>query len=232
MDSSQAKQQKDFYDGEFKTIVPKGMEENIRQFYFEKIYSILSANVPPKEGERLLEVGTGQGGIMERMVGAYPGCHFEGMDISQKNVEAAQKRGLNIYWGDANALDTSKRFDAIYGTAILHHLDDLPNFFKQVHAMLKPGGWVMFGPEPVWYAFVCVMYHRLRGNWPVEKGMMQISVSKLRKIMSPYFKDMRFYRHGTAFVYFSRRLGHLWNVTHCSKIPFLNDIYVYARRKD
>ncbi len=223
--------QQDFYDRRFQTIVSPQQAQTIRRFYVEKMIDILAENTVIDNGSRILEIGTGQGRIMEMMSEHFSRCHLEGIDISAKNVLASRAKGLKVDLNDANRLETTNHYDFIYGTAILHHLDDLSSFFASVFKMLKSKGSILFGPEPVWYALGYILYHKLRGSWDVERGMMKISATSLKRYLTAAgFSGIRIYRYGTPFMYFSKSLGRFWNMSRLSKIAFLNDIYIYAQK--
>ncbi len=223
--------QKNFYDRQFKKLASKAMEFNIRNFYFEKLVSILEEHKKPKEGDKLLELGVGEGLLMHKMAHRFNGCEYKGIDISEKNVETAKSLGLDVEVDDASDLHISGKFDLIYGTAILHHLDNLEFFFDNLLKSLHSDGVILFGAEPVYYEFFYIIYHLLRGSWHAEKGMLNISVRRLCYILSKGYKNIKVYRHGNPFVYAFTTLGKIWNFTGLSKIPFLNDIYIYAEKK-
>lgn len=111
-----------------------------------------------REGDWVLELGSGDGKNLSLMVGArhvpYRLC---GAEITLQGCRVARERlrvnGLN---GSSASLQVADGNRLPYGTAslngvvgfnILHHLD-LHASLREVHRVLKPGGWGLF-TEPV-----------------------------------------------------------------------------------
>jgi len=227
-----AKKQKEFYDYDFKTIAPPVVEENIRDFHFKKIVSILEQNkISLGMDAFALELGYGRGQMMKKMQKHFNHCKVRGFDISEKNIQFAKKEGLDAHVADAETVSINDKFDLIYGTSILHHLSDLPNFFNKISENLKKCGILLFGGEGLFYEFLYIILHKIRKYWEIEKGMLNISETCIKEYLSQEFEEIKIYRHGNAFAYSSRKLGNLWNALGLSKVPSINDIYIYAKKK-
>lgn len=95
-------------------------------------------------GDRVLEVGCGHGLHAVEYAQRF---HYTGIDISESLVEETRKRvdAVTDSWGvmqmDAHDLawDTN-RFDAVVGTAILHHLDRPREALLEWQRVVRPGG--------------------------------------------------------------------------------------------
>jgi len=72
----------------------------------------------PKPGERILDLGCGDGALTERLVAA--GASVLGIDHSPSMLDAARERGLDVRTGDARQLDFDTEFDAVFSNAVLH----------------------------------------------------------------------------------------------------------------
>lgn len=92
----------------------------------------------PKPGERILDLGCGDGALTEKLVAA--GADVLGVDASEAMVEAARRRGLNARQGDASKLDIDGGFDAVFSNAALHWMLDADAVVQGVHRALEPGG--------------------------------------------------------------------------------------------
>ena len=93
----------------------------------------------PQPGERILDLGCGDGALTEKLVSA--GCTVVGVDGSADMVQAAAKRGLDARVMDAYHLTFSQEFDAVFSNAALHWMSADPNAVIQgVRRALKPGG--------------------------------------------------------------------------------------------
>jgi trans-aconitate methyltransferase len=92
----------------------------------------------PQPGERVLDLGCGDGVLTEKIVAA--GCRVVGIDASQAFVSAARARGLDARMADARDLEFQAEFDAVFSNAVLHWIRDADSVLSSVHRALKPGG--------------------------------------------------------------------------------------------
>jgi trans-aconitate methyltransferase len=92
----------------------------------------------PRPGERILDLGCGDGVLTEQLVAA--GAKVIGVDASPAMVAAARARGLDARVGDAAALDLAETFDAVFSNAALHWVPDAAAVAVGVHRLLRPGG--------------------------------------------------------------------------------------------
>jgi len=92
----------------------------------------------PKTGERILDLGCGDGALTEQLKAA--GVDVLGVDASSSMIEAARERGLDVRVQDAQQLDFHEAFDAVFSNAALHWMLDPDAVIAGVHHALKPGG--------------------------------------------------------------------------------------------
>lgn len=92
----------------------------------------------PRPGERVLDVGCGDGALTERFRDA--GCTVVGVDSSPEQVWAALQRGLDARIVDARELPFDAEFDAVFSNAALHWIPDADAAIDGVWRALKPGG--------------------------------------------------------------------------------------------
>jgi trans-aconitate methyltransferase len=92
----------------------------------------------PKAGERILDLGCGDGVLTADLVAC--GASVIGVDTSDDLLRAAAARGLDVRHMDGQALAFAQDFDAVFSNAALHWMRDAPAVVEGVWRALKPGG--------------------------------------------------------------------------------------------
>ncbi len=98
----------------------------------------LVALLAPRAGERVLDLGCGDGRLTLALREA--GCAVVAVDSSASQVEAARRRGLDARVMDGEALDFDGAFDAVFSNAALHWMKRPDLVLQGVSRSLRPGG--------------------------------------------------------------------------------------------
>lgn len=100
--------------------------------------SDLLAVLAPQLGEKILDVGCGEGSVTAQI--AQAGAVVVGVDSSESQIELAQSRGLDAHVMNACEVPFDAEFDAVYSNATFHWIADFPILVQRLHQVLKPGG--------------------------------------------------------------------------------------------
>ena len=92
----------------------------------------------PKMGERILDVGCGDGALTHKIVER--GSDVVGVDNSPELVAAARAIGLDVLEMDAADMTFDAEFDAAFSNAALHWMLDKDRVAHATIRALKPGG--------------------------------------------------------------------------------------------
>jgi len=96
------------------------------------------AQLAPQPGERILDVGCGDGVLTAQIVAA--GATVVGVDASPEMAAAAQARGLDARVVDARALAFADEFDAVFSNAALHWVQEPDAVLAGIARALRDGG--------------------------------------------------------------------------------------------
>jgi trans-aconitate methyltransferase len=92
----------------------------------------------PKSGERILDLGCGDGALTVRLVEL--GCGVVGVDSSAAQIEAARRLGLDARVADGARLGFDAEFDAVFSNAAIHWMKPPDDVIDGVWRALRPGG--------------------------------------------------------------------------------------------
>jgi len=106
--------------------------------FVPKLGEAALAWLAPQPGERILDLGCGDGALTQKFCEA--GCEVVGVDASAAQVSAARARGLDARCANGEALNFRAEFDAVFSNAALHWMKNADAVLSGVRRALRPGG--------------------------------------------------------------------------------------------
>jgi len=117
-----------------------------RRKEIEAIETVLDKLV--QQSSRVLEIGCGNGILLDALRTRYPALKLTGRDFSQPMVELAQSRGIancDVAHGDVRSLELEdEAFDLIVGERVVINLMDREHQWQalaEIARVLRPGGY-------------------------------------------------------------------------------------------
>ena len=92
----------------------------------------------PKPGERILDVGCGEGSLTRKIAGR--GAIVLGIDNSPEMIAAAREKGIDAIRMDVADMTFRSEFDAVFSNATLHWVLDKEQAARAIFRALKPRG--------------------------------------------------------------------------------------------
>ncbi len=113
---------------------------------------------------RVLDAGSGEGGVAMALGARHPELQVEGVEVSATNAKIARQlnRFKNVRFRQGLAEEVDRyfppaSFDLVYSFAVLEHVRDVDATLRAIEAVLRPGGR---------FAFVVPM-HEIRARGPI-----------------------------------------------------------------
>ena len=98
--------------------------------------------------KQVLEIGCGEGQGTKNILRYWQPQAIDAIDLDPKMIARAKRRltdsRVNFTVGDAANLSFAKddSYDAIFDFAIIHHISNWQDCLKELHRVLKPGGYL------------------------------------------------------------------------------------------
>jgi len=102
-----------------------------------------------RPGQRILEIGFGPGYAIAQLLGRYPTAEVVGLDHSAPMFRQASRRNrkhlragrLILHCGDVREIRKLEGpFDRVYSSNVAQFWNDRVEVFRDIHALLAPGG--------------------------------------------------------------------------------------------
>jgi len=161
----------------------------------EDFFQFLQTNTVNSE---VLDYGCGVGVSLEKVINFHP-KKITGIDISEVSIQKAKDKIKGFENKVELMVDncektkfSDNKFDIVYGSGILHHLD-LSKCLKEIYRILKPSGFLLF-IEPLGTNPIINLYRKLTPN-SRSKDERPLNVKDF-DLMSKNFKNIKLKYYG------------------------------------
>lgn len=99
--------------------------------------------IKPSMSGRVLEVGCGQGSVLEKLATSFPSAQFSGIDLNEQAVARARRKSLDVRVG--SSIDIEGSYDTIIAFGVLEHVSTPTAFLRDLRTHLSDDGDLVIG---------------------------------------------------------------------------------------
>jgi SAM-dependent methyltransferase len=140
-------------------------KKSLRYRLWRRTQEVLSAiqEFADKPLESIIDLGTADGRMLDRVHQKYPGTSCTGVEYSTELVAFGKESfpELQIIQGDIQSLDfPDNSFNVVIATAVIEHVPDPDKAMCEAKRVLKPGGiLILTAPDPAWERIATFVGH-------------------------------------------------------------------------
>lgn len=157
------------------------------------------ALLTPRPGERILDIGTGPGQLLEGIAAAVGPGLAHGIDPSPSMVAMARDRcgadAVTLGGLDGPGYLPDGPFDAVVSTQVLEYVPDVPAALTEIHRVLAPGGRVLIldtdWDSLVWAVSDRARHRRVTDAWEAHLADPHLPRTLRTRLRAAGFVDVR-----------------------------------------
>lgn len=127
----------DYYENDYATYYERPGTGQFHAARYKAIWDWIISVLPPATPRRVLDIGCGQGMLMEHIKRSFPNAEVMGVEPSHFNTEIARSKGFEVFEGrlEAFAQESNDPWDLIVSTNVIQHVADPAEFLSAVDSL-------------------------------------------------------------------------------------------------
>ena len=131
----------EYYQEDYASYYERPGTEDYHKKRYQSLAEWMSRYLPDTfEFKTMLDVGCGQGWMMDAMLSRYPGIEISGIEPSRHNATIAIRKGYQILETKIEQSTVSDTFDLVYSNNVLQHVNDAGEFLSNMKMRLSDKG--------------------------------------------------------------------------------------------
>lgn len=134
----------DYYETDYANYYERPGTELFHKQRYSLIWDWICTSTTIGGPKRVLDVGCGQGWLMDLIRETFPDAVIEGVEPSSHNVEVARKKGHHVHEGRLDDVrSTLNPFDLVVSTNVLQHVSDPRDFLDSLSNLASESGLIV-----------------------------------------------------------------------------------------
>jgi tRNA (cmo5U34)-methyltransferase len=166
--------------------------------HYEEMLQALVDALPFRKKDRLkiLDLGCGTGNLTQKLISVYSLAHITCIDMAENMLKMAKAKfkgdpRVDFWRGDIRDFDYRKKYDAILGSLVLHHVEgkEKPRFYRKLSKALSKGG--IFLNIDIFHASSDYLQKRYIDRWKTFMKTSGLPMKKVREMIARHHKEDR-----------------------------------------
>lgn len=135
--------------------------------------------------QNILDVGCGEGILLEKLLGQFPGRNIRGLDVMPENIKICQTQQLPVFWGSVYDLPVpAGSIDLCIVSEVIEHLENADSALENIKRVLKKGGEVIIVfPNDRVFKITRLLFLRLKEAFACLGHLKQFTPLLVRQLL-------------------------------------------------
>jgi ubiquinone/menaquinone biosynthesis C-methylase UbiE len=157
-----------------------GIGKWFRDFRDDKVFSLLGKN-----WQRIIDLGCGEGIILEKLVKGYPDKNCLGIDLTWESLKMSRHYQLPVIYGDISQLGLkSESVDHCLLLDVIEHIERPEKVLEEVLRVLKPkGSLIVVFPNDLMFFLARLLFLKFKEAFYDPGHVQQFSPKRMETLL-------------------------------------------------